>query len=190
MGPQRYRVRAAEVDALEWTGGNVAEMEAFAGPAFSYYEGEASLLGNPGGAWHPLDVGNYAVKGVTGEFFIIFGEDFADNYESITPATTSEQVLACPMRKNDADAVTVGDYLIKLLALVWQDGEGFDGKRPFGNSSWEYEIFEALADAGLIWVAWDEDDSIEDFDRDAAEKLVADAIEAIGASLNRAEASS
>lgn len=105
-----------------------------------------------------------------------------------TSEPTSAQVLACPMGKNDADAVTVGDYLFKLLALVWQDGEGFDGKRPFGNSSWEYEIFEALAKAGLIVATLDEDGYIDDFDRDVAEKVVADAIKAMAAGLNAAEA--
>ncbi len=63
---------------------------------------------------------------------------------------TPEMVLACPMAQNDAEAATVRDYLKALLRGVWNEGEGFNGKRPFGNSSWEYEVFSALAKGKLI----------------------------------------
>lgn len=59
-------------------------------------------------------------------------------------------VLNCRMQPNDADAPTVGVYLMRLAQEVWREGEGFSGKRPFGNSGWEYEVELALATAGLI----------------------------------------
>lgn len=68
---------------------------------------------------------------------------------------------------NDAGAATVRDYLIKLLALVWAEDEGFDGKRPFGNSGWTYDLMEALMNAGIV--AKDDDDT--------AHQLIADAIQ-------------
>lgn len=80
-----------------------------------------------------------------------------------------QSLLDVPMQKNDARATTIRDYLVKLLSRVWDDGEGFDGKRPFGNSSWECELTQALANAGILegdapdedgWidVSWDEEE--------------------------------
>lgn len=58
--------------------------------------------------------------------------------------------LACKLPENDADALTVRDYLKELLASVLIQGESFSGKRPFGNSGWEYDILDPLAAAGHI----------------------------------------
>lgn len=33
--------------------------------------------------------------------------------------------------------VTVREYFSHLMFLLWTHGEGFDGKRPLGNSSWQ-----------------------------------------------------
>lgn len=51
---------------------------------------------------------------------------------------------------NDAGANTIRGYLVALLAELWEKGEGFSGKRPFGNSGWEHELYRALADDGEI----------------------------------------
>jgi hypothetical protein len=53
----------------------------------------------------------------------------------------------------DSDAganLTVRDYLAKLLDAVWVEGEGFSGKRPFGNSGWEMDLYTPLVDDGFI----------------------------------------
>lgn len=73
------------------------------------------------------------------------------------PDPTPAEILAVPMQANDADAATVGDYLRALLACVWKEGESFSGKRPFGNSSWEVDVYTALARAGLVEGERDED---------------------------------
>jgi hypothetical protein len=80
-----------------------------------------------------------------------------------------KEVLDTPMQENDAGASTVGEYLILLLEMVWNKGEAFDGKRPFGNSAWEYEIYEALKEAGLI----------KDANTYQANSLVANAIKSL-----------
>lgn len=87
----------------------------------------------------------------------------------------SEKVLNTPMQPNDADAATIRGYLIALLAKVWAEGECFNGKRPFGNSSWECEIYEALVRAELIEGVLDEG-GLADCDTDAADCLIVDAI--------------
>lgn len=99
----------------------------------------------------------------------------------MTDAPTPQQVLALPMQENDADAATIRDYLIALLATLWEEKDGFTGKRPFGNSGWDGDLVIALIRAGLIEGALDEDGYLESCDDDAAEELIAAAIQALGA---------
>lgn len=53
-------------------------------------------------------------------------------------------VRGVPMGRNDAGAETIGQYLSRLLSRVWDEEEEFDGKRPFGNSGWQSEVYAAL----------------------------------------------
>ena len=53
--------------------------------------------------------------------------------------------------------LSVREYLRILLMGVWDEGECFDGKRPFGNSGWESDIYDPLAIAGFIAGTIDQD---------------------------------
>lgn len=44
---------------------------------------------------------------------------------------------------------TVGQVLVALAYGVLDDGECFDGKRPFGNSGWQWDLYRILSDAGI-----------------------------------------
>lgn len=89
-------------------------------------------------------------------------------------------VLNIKMREgNDAEATTIGDYLVKLLTEIWREGEGFSGKRPFGNSGWEFELYLALAKSGAIEASFYEDGDLRAFDRKGADKLVFEAIKGL-----------
>lgn len=61
----------------------------------------------------------------------------------------------------DSDAgsqLTVREYFRELLTTLWGEKEGFSGKRPFGNSGWEYEVHSALAKAGFVDLGeWDDE---------------------------------
>lgn len=57
---------------------------------------------------------------------------------------TGEQILNVKMVENDADAETIRDYLKALLTKLWCEDEGFSGKRPFGNSGWQNEVYASL----------------------------------------------
>lgn len=94
------------------------------------------------------------------------------------------QVLACPMDPavNDAGATSIGDYLHRLLADVWAKEDEFNGKRPFGNSGWKYEVYAALAHAGLIEGTFDEYGYLDTVDSDAADELVRSAIAGLSSS--------
>lgn len=93
---------------------------------------------------------------------------------------TSAQVLALPLDPgNDSGADTVRGYLVALLTEVWRHGEGFGGKRPFGNSGWQYDLYKPLLKAGYITGSLDEDGYVEDVDCHTGDRLIAEAIESL-----------
>lgn len=60
------------------------------------------------------------------------------------------EILNIPMQNNSANAATIKDYLKKLLLAAWEEGESFSGKRPFGTSGWENELYTTLVVAGKV----------------------------------------
>lgn len=91
-------------------------------------------------------------------------------------------ILDLPMGENDAGAETIRDYLKELLIRLWHEVEGFSGKRPFGNSGWEYELYNALAKNGVIKSVIDEwgyIDYISDGEKERADELIFMAIESL-----------
>lgn len=68
----------------------------------------------------------------------------------------AHQILHLPMAPNDADASTVGEYLGLLLSTLWIENENFSGKRPFGNSDWNFDLYDAMEKAGLCDISFDE----------------------------------
>ncbi len=92
---------------------------------------------------------------------------------------TGAQVLEVAMSENDADATTIKEYLLRLLDKLWEEGEAFSGKRPFGNSGWEYDLYKPLLSAGAVAGQLDEDGNIEDVDDGAANELIFEAIKAL-----------
>ena|ERR1044072_7784146 len=86
-------------------------------------------------------------------------------------------ILSIPMLENDTKASTVGEYLSKLLCKVWNEAENFSGKRPFGNSSWQYEVYDSLAAAGVIDGLLVDDEWDYDYEQImAADKMICEAI--------------
>ena len=85
---------------------------------------------------------------------------------------TIEEILNLKMRPNDANADTIKDYLCRLMITLWKEGEGFSGKRPFGNSNWEYELYFPLVDAGVINGHTCDDEYLEDVDEKAGYKII------------------
>ena len=85
-------------------------------------------------------------------------------------------VLKITMKENDADAATVGEYLSKLLCKVISEVDGFSGKRPFGNSDWNYELAAPLIEAGAIGGKLDGDGCVEDVDLEAMDAVLLGAI--------------
>lgn len=63
---------------------------------------------------------------------------------------TPQQALDIKFFCNDLDEdITFREYFQKLLNQLWYEGEGFSGKRPFGNSGWQDDIYEVLDQMGI-----------------------------------------
>jgi hypothetical protein len=92
---------------------------------------------------------------------------------------TPQQILNTPMDDNDSGADSIGGYLTALLTEIWREGECFSGKRPFGNSGWEVDLYLPLVKAGYISGTIDEDGYLDDEDRVAGCALIVSAIEAL-----------
>jgi len=81
-------------------------------------------------------------------------------------------ILDLPMSSNDARATNIGEYLRALLATLLDEGESFSGKRPFGNSGWEYDLYKPLIVAGLVQGSLDGDGYIDNLDVRAAREII------------------
>lgn len=88
-------------------------------------------------------------------------------------------ILDLPMESNDANAATIRGYLKALLSTLIREGEGFSGKRPFGNSGWNWDLYMPLVKAKLVNGKIDAAGYLEDVDESAAEKLILEAIESL-----------
>ena len=93
-----------------------------------------------------------------------------------------EEVLEIQFSFNH-ETTTIRGYLKNLLTELWRQGESFSGKRPFGDSGWEYDLYLPLAKAGLVasttTVYEDEYIETEIDDTETADKLIFKAIEAL-----------
>ena|SRR6187402_3434148 len=98
------------------------------------------------------------------------------------PEWTSQQILAVPMEDSDSGATTIRGYLVALLAAVWAEQSDFSGKRPFGNSGWEFDLHAALVKVGLIGGSFDEDGCLEECDEAAGDVMISAAIAYLGIS--------
>lgn len=88
-----------------------------------------------------------------------------------------DEILDYPYGFEDGEMPnSLREYFQDLLTTLWSKGEGFSGKRPFGNSGWELDIHHCLATQEVLGgkVVLDEDGYVyrTDYDRKAYNKLV------------------
>ena len=93
---------------------------------------------------------------------------------------TCKEILDLPMEPGDVGATTIREYLILLLRRLWEEKHKFSGKRPFGSSSWHFDLYKPLIVAKCIAGSCDEYGCIEDVDEDAGDTLIDLAIESLG----------
>lgn len=101
MTVTRYRKRPVEVDTIQWTGHNEAEVQAFTGGPAKFYalddedrtnsddpEATATVFDTLHNTWILVYTGQHIVRGVKGEYYPIAADVLADTYE---PADAAEQ---------------------------------------------------------------------------------------------------
>lgn len=62
------------------------------------------------------------------------------------------------------EGLTVRTYFEKLLTTLWSKGELFSGKKPFGNSDWDWDVISSLIKCGYIPGEINRDDNGEIYD--------------------------
>lgn len=82
-------------------------------------------------------------------------------------------ILDTKINHSDFDKdLTIRGYFHELLLTLWKEKEGFSGKRPFGNSGWEYDLYTPLIKIGQVSGELDEDGYIKECDTEEADKLI------------------
>ncbi len=93
---------------------------------------------------------------------------------------TPQQVLDIKFACDDLGAeVTIREWLIALVRTLWLEGEGFSGKRPFGNSGWQWAPAAALITHGAIKGKLDVDGYVETLNDDELNETMLAAIAAL-----------
>lgn len=86
----RYRKKPVEVDAVRWTGDNVAELHDFAGAYFDTIDpadrgddpdNDAQVFDRLHSVWVPFGAGDWVVRGVQNEYYPCKADVFASTYE-------------------------------------------------------------------------------------------------------------
>lgn len=88
----RFRRRPTVVEAIRWTGSNVAEMRAFAGNHFDTIDPEdrgddpdntAQVLDRLHSSWIGLGDGDWVVRDANGVMWPVKADVFAETYEAV-----------------------------------------------------------------------------------------------------------
>jgi len=82
------------------------------------------------------------------------------------------RLAASAVVDGDNGEQTVPEYLKSLLVALWRDAEGFSGKRPFGNSGWQHDVYAALIKAGALPGKLDSDGYVEEVNERKADALI------------------
>jgi hypothetical protein len=98
----RFRKRYVEVEAVRWTGENLAEMTAFAGTNFRPVDPEdriedsettGQVYDELHSTWIGVYDGHWVLRGIRGEFYPIDAKVFTDTYELVdTPRLNTPDI--------------------------------------------------------------------------------------------------
>lgn len=84
-----YRKKPVEVEAVQWTGSNEAELTRFTGHQFRTIESvtayTAQVYDVLHDTWVDMKTGQSVIRGIKGEFYPIDEQVLAETYERVTP---------------------------------------------------------------------------------------------------------
>ena len=82
-------------------------------------------------------------------------------------------VLDLKFKSNDlGKKVTIRQFFFELMKTLWIEQDDFSGKRPFGNSGWDWDLISCLVKNKLIKGKLDEDGYLEDYDNEEVDNFV------------------
>lgn len=81
----------------------------------------------------------------------------------MTPKEALDLVFYCD---DLSKKISIRGYFQALLTKLFEEDEGFSGKRPFGNSGWDADLAVPLIKAGVIPGEIDGDGYLQDYDKD------------------------
>lgn len=81
--------------------------------------------------------------------------------------------------KMDVEGTSLRVMLKDLLTMVLLQGEEFSGKRPWGDSGWEFDIYRAMVLNGFIKGAVDEYGDIYNYSLAEGDELLMRCVEEI-----------
>lgn len=94
-------------------------------------------------------------------------------------APIPQQLLALPIIQTEVEVATLGEFFIELLSTLWRQGSGFSSKRPFGLSSWQYDVYKPMVEAGFLYGEFDDEGYLQDVDTDEADRMIEGAIRSL-----------
>jgi hypothetical protein len=80
---KKYRKKPVEVEAVEFTGENWAEIVEWSGEAVQQHPGRDALVMDAMGGTVTAEVGDYIIKGVDGEFYPCKEQVFIETYDLV-----------------------------------------------------------------------------------------------------------
>lgn len=91
-------------------------------------------------------------------------------------AALLDGALAVRFDSDAGDDLSLREWLTSLLERVWDEEEGFNGKRPWGNSGWASDPAPALIRGGFLEGVVDEDGYPEGYSDSDLDRLIKQAI--------------
>lgn len=86
---------------------------------------------------------------------------------------TNKEILELKFESTDlGKEISIKDFFKELLTTLFREGECFSGKRPFGNSGWDWDLKICLAKNGIIKGEYDSKYDDWDFDSQEAGKKI------------------
>lgn len=107
---------------------------------------------------------------------IVDGVRYAPIHDLPENKNTYLSVLNYRFDSDAGEGITIRDYLARVLLKFWDEGEGFNSKRPYGNSDWAWRLYEALVQGKFISGTLDSDGRIDTFNKNEANQFVEDLI--------------
>ncbi|MFE6634699.1 hypothetical protein ACFVFT_14820 [Streptomyces tendae] len=149
MTTTRYRKRPVEVDTIQWTGSNEAELVAFTGNRFEALDPEdraddpeitAQVLDVLHSTWVGVKNGQHIVRGVKGEYYPIAEDVLAETYERVddraTASTVSRFLFEETARRHKGTIARV-DELLAVIERVRTLATAIRDATAAGHNDWQ-----------------------------------------------------